>query len=204
MLHWGPQAPDHGLVPVRNWAEQQKVRGGQAGETSCLFTATPHLSHFLLSSAPCQITGSIRFSWYCRSYCELHIRPIQVECFLRESSWNHPLSIPAPWKHCLPQNQSLVPKRLKTAVLYGMYIYIYGECVYIHGCICIHLHAYVYMCMYVCGASPVTQWERICLQFRRHEFHPGVGKIPWRRAWQPTPVFSLAWRSPWTEEPGRL
>ena len=29
---------------------------------------------------------------------------------------------------------------------------------------------------------------------------PGVRKIPWRRAWQPTPV--LAWRIPWTEEPG--
>ena len=26
-------------------------------------------------------------------------------------------------------------------------------------------------------------------------------KIPWRRAWQPTPVF---WRNPWTEEPGGL
>ena len=29
------------------------------------------------------------------------------------------------------------------------------------------------------------------------------GKIPWRRAWQPTPVF-LLWRSPWIEEPGWL
>ena len=28
-----------------------------------------------------------------------------------------------------------------------------------------------------------------------------VGKIPWRRAWQPTPVF-LPGDSPWTEEPG--
>jgi len=26
-----------------------------------------------------------------------------------------------------------------------------------------------------------------------------VGKIPWRRAWQPTPVF-LPGESPWTEE----
>ena len=25
--------------------------------------------------------------------------------------------------------------------------------------------------------------------FRRHGFNPWVGKIPWRRAWQPTPVF---------------
>ena len=30
-----------------------------------------------------------------------------------------------------------------------------------------------------------------------------VGMIPWRRAWQPTPVF-LSGESPWTEEPGGL
>ena len=29
------------------------------------------------------------------------------------------------------------------------------------------------------------------------------GKIPWRRKWQPTPVF-LPGESPWTEEPDRL
>ena len=32
---------------------------------------------------------------------------------------------------------------------------------------------------------------------------PWVGKMPWRRAWQPTPVF-LPGESPWTEEPGGL
>jgi len=37
---------------------------------------------------------------------------------------------------------------------------------------------------------------------RRPGFDPG-GKIPWRRAWQPTPVF-LPEESPWTEEPGGL
>ena len=26
-------------------------------------------------------------------------------------------------------------------------------------------------------------------QYRRHEFNPWVGKIPWRRKWQPTPIF---------------
>ena len=31
--------------------------------------------------------------------------------------------------------------------------------------------------------------ERICLQGRRPGFDPWVGKIPWRRKWQPTPVF---------------
>ena len=30
-----------------------------------------------------------------------------------------------------------------------------------------------------------------------------VGKIPWRRAWQPIPVF-LPGESPWIEEPGGL
>ena len=39
-----------------------------------------------------------------------------------------------------------------------------------------------------------------------HGFDPGVGKIPWRRKWQPTPIFlpgefqgqrSLAGYSPW-------
>ena len=30
--------------------------------------------------------------------------------------------------------------------------------------------------------------ESTC-QCRRHEFNPWVGKIPWRRKWQPTPVF---------------
>ena len=34
-------------------------------------------------------------------------------------------------------------------------------------------------------------------------FSPWVAKIPWRRVWQPTPVF-LSGKSPWTEEPGGL
>ena len=47
---------------------------------------------------------------------------------------------------------------------------------------------------------------RICLQCRRPGFDPWVRKIPWQRAWQPTPVFlpgeshgqrSLAGYSPW-------
>ena len=50
---------------------------------------------------------------------------------------------------------------------------------------------------------------RICLQSRKHRrcrFNPWVGTIPWRKTWQPTPVFlpgeshvqrSLASYSPW-------
>ena len=35
-------------------------------------------------------------------------------------------------------------------------------------------------------------------------FSPWVGKIPWRREWLATHPSVLAWRIPWTEEPGRL
>ena len=43
------------------------------------------------------------------------------------------------------------------------------------------------------GESP--RWHGVkesacqCRRCRRHRFHPWVGKIPWRRAGQPTPVF---------------
>ena len=52
------------------------------------------------------------------------------------------------------------------------------------------------------GKEPPGQGRR----HKRHGIHPWVGKIPWRRAWQPTPVFlpgeshvqrSLAGYGPW-------
>ena len=48
-----------------------------------------------------------------------------------------------------------------------------------------------------------------CLQCRRPGFDPWVGKIPWRKEWQPTPVFlpgkshgqrSLAVCCPWSRK----
>ena len=42
-----------------------------------------------------------------------------------------------------------------------------------------------------------------CLQCGRPGFNSWAGKIPWRKAWQPTLVF-LPGESPWTEEPGGL
>ena len=35
------------------------------------------------------------------------------------------------------------------------------------------------------GKEPACQ----CRRHKRHGFNPWIGKIPWRRAWQPTPVF---------------
>ena len=46
-------------------------------------------------------------------------------------------------------------------------------------------------------------WQRIHPQCGRPGFDPWVGKIPWRRAWQPSPVF-LPGESPWMEQPGGL
>ena len=54
-------------------------------------------------------------------------------------------------------------------------------------------------------ASPVAQTVKN-LQCRRSGFDPWIGKIPWRREWQPTPVLwpgehgqrSLVGYSPWS------
>ena len=53
-----------------------------------------------------------------------------------------------------------------------------------------------------CGKESVCQ----CRRHKRHGFDPWVGKIPWKRKWQPTPVFlpgkfhgqrSLVGYNPW-------
>ena len=57
------------------------------------------------------------------------------------------------------------------------------------------------------GASQVVLVVRnTACQRRRHKrcrFNPWIRTIPWRSAWQPTPVF-LPEESPWTEEPDGL
>ena len=59
------------------------------------------------------------------------------------------------------------------------------------------------------GKEPACQ----CKRCKRHGFDPWVRKIPWRRAWQPTPVFlagesheqrSLVGYSPWGHRETRL
>ena len=65
--------------------------------------------------------------------------------------------------------------------------------------------------IYVMSLITLNPWTigvfvDFCLQCRRPGFDPWVGKIPWRRKWQPTPVFlpgeyhgqrSLAGYIPW-------
>ena len=58
-------------------------------------------------------------------------------------------------------------------------------------------------------ASLVAQQQRTCPPCRTREFNPWVRNIPWRRKWQPTPVFSageshgqrsLVGYSPWGDK----
>ena len=62
-------------------------------------------------------------------------------------------------------------------------------------------------------AETVSEWEMLAPSSSPHSGFPGgsdskesacrwVGRVPWRRRWQPIPVF--AWRIPRTEEPGGL
>ena len=43
----------------------------------------------------------------------------------------------------------------------------------------------IYFVLPTSGKEPGCQ----CRRCKRHEFSPWVGKSPWRRSWQPTPVF---------------
>ena len=65
---------------------------------------------------------------------------------------------------------------------------------------------FIFIYLAVPGLPWWLRWLRICLQCRRPGFNPWVGKIPWKRAWEPIPVFlpgesngqrSLVGCSPW-------
>ena len=80
-------------------------------------------------------------------------------------------------------------------------------CVCVCVCVCARACARTHTCMQlVCFNSgnwdktelryssytrerPVAQMIKICLQCRRPGFDPWVGKIPWKREWQPNPIF---------------
>ena len=48
----------------------------------------------------------------------------------------------------------------------------------------------IWVCvMWFWRTSLWLKWWRICLQCSRPRFDPWVGKMPWRREWQSTPVF---------------
>ena len=109
--------------------------------------------------------------------------------------------------------------------------YLYFCLLYVHVCVCVCVYVCVCMCacVYVCGVCVCTLSSYIqgfscsvtkkdifyfhlivmsckepscqCRRHKRHRFDRWVGRIPWRRAWQPTPVFlpgkSYGQRSLW-------
>ena len=62
---------------------------------------------------------------------------------------------------------------------------------------------YPTFCLYKFAMLPWwLSGKKSACQRNRRGFDPWL-KIPWRRKWQPTPVF-FAWGIPWTEEPRGL
>ena len=50
------------------------------------------------------------------------------------------------------------------------------------------VHTCTYMYLHSPGATVVKN-PRVCRRHKKHRFDPWVGKILWRRKWQPTAVF---------------
>ena len=66
-----------------------------------------------------------------------------------------------------------------------------------------HIYNIMYIILWIFQVVLAVKNLAVDAGDRRHGFSPWVTKIPWRRAWPPTPIF-LPRESPWTEEPGRL
>ena len=63
-----------------------------------------------------------------------------------------------------------------------------------------HLCLHCWLCSPPDGSDTT---ESACSTEDLAGFSPSAGKVPWKRAWQPTPVFQPG-ESPWAEGPGRL
>ena len=69
----------------------------------------------------------------------------------------------------------------------GRYIHTYIAIIIKGMCVCVH----IYICMYIYGLPWCLSGKESTCQCRRRRFDSWVGKIPWRRKWQPTPVLLL-------------
>jgi len=59
----------------------------------------------------------------------------------------------------------------------------------LRGDVHLYIHTYIMYAHIYMGFPGGSDGKEAGLQCRRSGFDPWVGKIPWRRAWQPTPVF---------------
>ena len=60
------------------------------------------------------------------------------------------------------------------------------ECRFFLSCF---IEVSIYRKLHISRASQIGQLACQCRRHGRHEFDPWTGKIPWKRAWQSTPVF---------------
>ena len=86
---------------------------------------------------------------------------------------------------------------VKTTVKYTAYIYPYNSAVLLLGTFPGEMNTFIHKKTYIriiviashpgsaSGKEPAYQ----CRRHKRCKFDPWVGKIPWRRKWQPIPVF---------------
>ena len=73
---------------------------------------------------------------------------------------------------------------------------------------CVYVDTYTYVYTHTHGLPRWLSGKESAFQCRRCRFHPWVGKIPWRRKWQPSLILlpgeshgqrSLAGYSPWSQ-----
>ena len=65
----------------------------------------------------------------------------------------------------------------------------YCNCAWCFNIHYFYCHYYLMPLLLLRGASLVAQWQRTLLSMKETWFNPCIRKIPWRREWQPTPVF---------------
>ena len=99
-----------------------------------------------------------------------------VERLIRRGLWNL-----AARTCCLFQNSVIVSRVSQLAYMFIWVVKISLACgIMLHSCL------YLLVCR---GLHRWLRGKEFVCQCRRRKFDPWVGKSPWRRAWQPTPVF---------------
>ena len=85
-------------------------------------------------------------------------------------------------------SHSIAPRQLSSAFKKNLIQYFFNLLFIFHGKVNLNNKVYCYQraSWWLSGKESACQWGRR----QRHRFDPRVGRIPWRRKWQPTPVFS--------------
>ena len=84
-----------------------------------------------------------------------------------------------------PVQNMLLEKSSSMSFAKSIFSYIYISYNYIYLCIHTYTHTHIHTPSGTSGKESACQHARL----KRLRFYPWVGKIPWRRAWQSTPVF---------------